>query len=202
MIKKVFIFLVIGIFVLINTSVIFAAEKDPGDECIPNVDTCRPKPEGTYSCLPAPNPPPAYLCQRDVFGKIQAPDAIKRFLGADQTGASGISKFLSNLIVLIYSIASIALIFMILWAAFEWLTSGGDKEKVAAARARLTYAIVGMILFAIAFAVIQVLGTFTGFKFFEGQGMTIINRWPHGTEFQCPDGKKYFVATGGKIACP
>lgn len=171
MIRQIFLSLLIGIFLLISASAIFAAEKDLGDECIPNVDTCKSTPQETRSCLPAKSPPPAFLCQPDVFGKIQAPDAIKRFLGSDQTGAWGISKFLSNVIVLIYSIASIALIFMILWAAFEWLTSGGDKEKVASARARLTYAIIGMILFAIAFAVIQVLGTFTGFSFFKGQNM-------------------------------
>lgn len=169
MIKKIFVLLAIGIFFLINTSVVFADIKKPYDTCTPNVDTCEPTPQENYSCLPAQNPPHALTCLPDVFGKIQPPDAIKRLLGADQTGASGISKFLSNLIVLIYSIASIVLIFMILWAAFEWLTSGGDKEKVASARARLTYAIIGIILFAVAFAVIRVLGAFTGFTFFKGQ---------------------------------
>lgn len=100
-----------------------------------------------------------------IFGQIQPPQAIQNF----GFGGLGISKFLSNTIALIYIIAIIVLIFMILWSAFEWLTSGGDKEKVESARRRLTYAFLGIILFAAAFAVIQIIGRFTGFNFFVGQ---------------------------------
>lgn len=101
-----------------------------------------------------------------AFGTISPPPAIKDFLGGDKTGAGGISQFLSNLVILIYSLAAIVLIFMILWGAFEWLTSGGDKEAIAKARSRILNAFIGIILFAVAFAVITVLGQFTGFKFF------------------------------------
>lgn len=118
------------------------------------------------------------------FGTISPPSFIQQFIGADDTGASGISKFLSNLIVLIYSIAAIVLIFMILWGALEWMLSGGDKEKVASARGRIMNAFIGIILFAIAFAVIAVLGKFTGFTFFKGQNdiqpAVIIQRVPGG----------------------
>lgn len=100
-----------------------------------------------------------------VFGRIVPPPAIADF----GFGAAGISKFLTNLIALIYILAAIVLIFMLLWGAFDWITSGGDKEKVHAARERITQAFVGIILFAAAFAVIAVLGQFTGFKFFVGQ---------------------------------
>ena len=118
--------------------------------------------------------PPVYCNRPDpgvqtdiskVFGQIMPPPAIHSF----GFGAAGISKFLSNLITLIYSLAAVVLIFMLLWGAFDWLTSGGEKEKVEAARNRITYALIGMILFAVAFAVIQLLGTFTGFTFFAGQ---------------------------------
>ena len=100
-----------------------------------------------------------------IFGRILPPTAIQNF----DFGAAGISKFLSNLVALIYSLAAVVLIFMLLWGAFDWLTSGGEKEKVEAARNRITYALIGMILFAVAFAIIQLLGTFTGFTFFAGQ---------------------------------
>ncbi len=105
----------------------------------------------------------------DTFGKIQAPPVFRRFIETDATGGSAISMILSNLIALIYSIATVVLIFMILWGAFDWLTSEGDKEKLENAKKKLINAFVGIILFAIAFAVIQVLGQFTGFKFFVGQ---------------------------------
>lgn len=104
-----------------------------------------------------------------TFGKIVPPSPIATFLGSDKTGAGGISAFLSNLITLIYSVAFIVLIFMILWGAFDWLTSEGDKEKLQNAQKKIINAVVGIVLFAIAFAVIQVLGKFTGFTFFVGQ---------------------------------
>lgn len=106
----------------------------------------------------------------DTFGKIVAPSPIQDFIGkTDQTGAAGISKFLSNLIALFYAMAAIVLIFMLLWGAFDWITSEGDKEKLQSAQRKIINAIIGIVLFGIAFAVIQVLGQFTGFTFFKGQ---------------------------------
>lgn len=110
---------------------------------------------------------------KDKFGTISPPPQLEPFLKQDPTGAGGISLFLSNLIVLIYSLAAIVLIFMILWGAFEWMTSGGDKEKLESARNRIFHALIGIILFAVAFAVIRVLGQFTGFEFFSGQNIPL-----------------------------
>ena len=55
---------------------------------------------------------------------------------------------------------------MIVWGAWDWLISGGDKEKLQGAQKKLINAMVGIILFAIAFAAIKVLAKFTGFQFF------------------------------------
>ena len=76
-----------------------------------------------------------------TFGTINLPPAIKDLAGGDQTGAAGISQFFTNLVGLFYSVAAIALILMLLWGAFEWITSGGDKEKLAAAQRRIINAI-------------------------------------------------------------
>lgn len=103
------------------------------------------------------------------FGTIKVPPELAPFTAGDPTGAGGISKFFSNFIALFYSVAILVLILMLIWGAFDWLTSEGDKEKIAAARGKLINAVIGIMLFAVAFAVIQVLGAFTGFKFFVGQ---------------------------------
>lgn len=105
----------------------------------------------------------------DTFGKISPPPAIQTFVNKNQTGSEGLSAFLSNLITLFYSAATVVLIFMILWGAYDWLTSEGDKEKLESAKKKLVNAILGIILFAVAFALIQVVGQFSGFKFFVGQ---------------------------------
>lgn len=104
-----------------------------------------------------------------VFGTIRAPQELIPFIAQGGSGAGGISLFLNNLITLIYSIAAIIFLFMFIWGAFEWITSGGEKEKVSNAQKRIAHALVGVVLFAVAFAVISVVGIFTGFEFFAGQ---------------------------------
>ena len=99
------------------------------------------------------------------LGKIDPPDSIKEF----GVGAEGIGNFFSNLIEVIYAISMVVLVFMLIWGAFDWITSEGDKEKVGKARNKIINAIIGVVILAAAFAIIQVLGVFTGFSFFEGQ---------------------------------
>lgn len=55
------------------------------------------------------------------FGLIMPPVPIQN-LGF---GALGISNFLSNFIQLIYSIAAVVLVLMIVWGAWDWITSEG-----------------------------------------------------------------------------
>jgi hypothetical protein len=101
---------------------------------------------------------------KDVFGTITPPDQLKGLIGKDQTGTQGISLFLSQLVSLIYVAAGIMLLFMLLWGAWDWMTSGGDKEKLAAARDKLIHALVGIVLFAAAFAIIRGIEAAFGFK--------------------------------------
>lgn len=98
-----------------------------------------------------------------VFGKIVAPESVEK-LGI---GSFGISKFLSMLINFIFAISTVILIFMLVISAMQWMLSGGNKDTVAAAQKRLTWAIVGMVILALAFAVANVVGVFTGFSFFK-----------------------------------
>ena len=103
---------------------------------------------------------------KDTFGTIKPPEELDAFTKGDLTGAEGISKFFNNFITLIYSVAAVVFILMILWGAWDWITSGGEKDKIDAARRKIINAIVGILLFAAAFAIINTFGQFTGFKFF------------------------------------
>ncbi len=182
MLKKILFFLVLGLPFLFSANITSAARVSAGNPCTPRDDICCNgrkagcPDDGSFTCTFINEDLAGkknYQCQPspvgEKFGKVGVPEPIKGFLGNDPNGAGGISIFLSNLIKLFYSVAAIVLIFMMLWGAFEWLTSGGDKEKIAAARGRIINAIIGIILFAATFAVIAVLGQFTGFKFFKGQ---------------------------------
>lgn len=101
----------------------------------------------------------------DVFGQIIPPPPVS----AIGSGAAGISQFLSRIIELIYIVAGIIFVFMVILSAIQWIISGGDKEAVSKARARLTYAIIGIVLLALAFVFIKLIGQITGFEFFAGQ---------------------------------
>lgn len=104
---------------------------------------------------------------RGVLGQIKPPDALLPFINRGGNGGGGISLFLNNLVILIYVAAAVVFVFMLLWGAWDFITSGGEKEKVQEARNRIMYAIIGLILFAVAVAALDLIGTFTGFTFVE-----------------------------------
>lgn len=104
---------------------------------------------------------------RKIIGNITPPPELSPYIAKGYSGAGGLSLLINNAITLIYELAAIAFFLMIIWSAFEWVTSGGDKDKIAAAQKRLTYAFIGIVLFAIAYAVVSLLGTFLGFEFFN-----------------------------------
>ena len=58
--------------------------------------------------------------------------------------------------VVIY-IAGFLLLIYLLWGGFQYLMSGSNKEVVAKARARITYAFIGFIVVIISFAIMQYL---------------------------------------------
>lgn len=106
----------------------------------------------------------------DVFGKIdpsQAPGGGALGFLKFGSGSTGISNFLSALVNLAFVIASIIFVLLLLWGALQWMLSDGEKEKVEGARNRLTHAFIGLIILTVAFAILQLLGQFTGFKFFK-----------------------------------
>lgn len=77
-------------------------------------------------------------------------------------GYADLGSFVSNALVLAFGIAVLLVLAMLVWGAFEWVTSGGDKEHVAAARNRIINALIGLAVLAIAFALARVFGQFVG----------------------------------------
>lgn len=161
LIVKCLILLLFTIYFLPSTTLAAGNDCYKNSDCAPD-EVCSPK-----SVTPATGTSP-YLCvgiksgPASVFGKINPPESIDK-LGV---GSIGISKFLNNLITLIYMIATVVFVFMMLFSGLEWILSGGDKDKVASAQKRITNALIGLAIFAVAFALLNVLGVFTGFTFF------------------------------------
>lgn len=66
-----------------------------------------------------------------------------------------LGDFISGLLNITVSVSVFLCFFWLVWGAFQYLTAGGEKQKLAQARARITWALVGLLLVAIAFLVAQ-----------------------------------------------
>lgn len=77
-------------------------------------------------------------------------------------GGTELTKIISNAVTILITIAVVAVLFMLIFGAFEWIISGGDKEKVANARNRITHALIGLVILGLAFVIVKVVGSIIG----------------------------------------
>jgi hypothetical protein len=99
-----------------------------------------------------------------LFGTIKTPSQLSGVAGL--SGGDAISFILNRAVFLFFSFAAVAFIIMFLWGAVQMVISAGDKEAVAKARGKITWAIIGVVLLSLAFFIFEVLEQITGFKFF------------------------------------
>ncbi len=78
-----------------------------------------------------------------------------------------LSTVVTNAITVLFILGGILVIFFLLWGAIDWITSGGDKEKLTNARRKITHALVGLAILAFTFVIATVIGAIVGFKFLE-----------------------------------
>jgi hypothetical protein len=62
-----------------------------------------------------------------------------------------LSTVLSDLFIIIFYLAGFLTFFWLVWGAFQYIFAGGDKEKLGKARARMTWAIVGLFFVILAY---------------------------------------------------
>lgn len=78
--------------------------------------------------------------------------------------ASDIGGLLNGVLSFIMVIAALLVLFFLISAAFDWITSGGDKGKIDRARQKIMSAIVGLIIIAASFAILNLALQFLGFS--------------------------------------
>lgn len=78
-------------------------------------------------------------------------------------GYSQLDFFIQNVLTVAFGIAAIAVLIMLVWGAFEWIFSGGDKDSVGKARSRIINALIGLAVLAVAYALGRVAAQFLGF---------------------------------------
>lgn len=110
---------------------------------------------------------------QDIFGKIEPPPGAAQF-SDPTTGLPKLIKLAVNSFILVTGLLLLA---YMLWGALDWITSGGEKEKITKAQNKIQNAIIGMLLVFVAL---------TLFGLIAGDILGIVKRTPNGWTFQLP----------------
>lgn len=74
----------------------------------------------------------------------------------------GFGVFVSNIMGAIMVVASLLVLFYLIWGGIEWISAGDDKSKVEKARTRITQAVIGIIVLSSSYALYLAITTFLG----------------------------------------
>ncbi|OGH19092.1 MAG: hypothetical protein A2868_00220 [Candidatus Levybacteria bacterium RIFCSPHIGHO2_01_FULL_40_15b] len=75
---------------------------------------------------------------------------------------TSIGSIISFLVAFIIVVAFLAALLFIVIGAIQWITSGGDKQRVADARNHIISAVIGLIIIALTFVIVNVIITALG----------------------------------------
>lgn len=90
--------------------------------------------------------------------QINAPKSIPH------GGEARLEQAVGGAITIFVIIAVVLCLISIVRAGIQWTSSAGDKAKVASARARLTWSIVGLVIVLLSFMFVNILGSFFNIK--------------------------------------
>lgn len=80
----------------------------------------------------------------------------------DNVYIQGIGPLVSAIVSVLLIIAALAAFLYLVLGGIQWITSGGDKAGMEAARNKITQAIVGLIIVAAAYAIMLLAANFLG----------------------------------------
>ncbi len=91
-----------------------------------------------------------------IFGEIKPPSGGK--VGGYESGFSGMSSFIKNLIYLIFVVAGLYALLNFIMAGFEFINAGGDSSKISKAWNKIWKSLLGLIIMIAAFALAAIVG--------------------------------------------
>lgn len=81
------------------------------------------------------------------------------------TGEAALGSIIGAVVGIMTLIGAIAALIYLLLGALSWITSAGDKTKLEKAQQQITQALVGLILLVSVWAIMLLVGQFTGLGF-------------------------------------
>lgn len=71
---------------------------------------------------------------------------------------TNLASFISPLLTIAFYIAAFLSFYFLVWGAFAYIMAQGNKENLAKARARITFAIIGLLVVLLAYFIAQYAG--------------------------------------------
>lgn len=104
-----------------------------------------------------------YLSQ--IYNPV-LPDNLGGNVNTDiNRGTVNIGNIIGALIGFMVIVAFVLAIFYLINGAFAWITSGGDKSKLQAARDKIVHALLGLIVVFAIWGIMNIVGPFLGIDF-------------------------------------
>lgn len=86
---------------------------------------------------------------------------------------TNIGQLISALVGTLLIIAALLAFLYLILGGISWITSGGDKAAMEAARNKITHAIVGLIIVGAAWAIMVLVQSFLGIEVIGGSGVNL-----------------------------
>lgn len=106
---------------------------------------------------------------------------------------------IGNVVFWLLVFAGIVALFLIIISGFKFVTSGGEPKKAEGARKTLTYAIIGLVLILLSFAIVRFIADVTGVGCITRFGLTQCVPKICNSEFPtgwCPTGQHCATRSG------
>lgn len=103
-----------------------------------------------------------------VFGQVDFSRQVRE-IGEEIYGTENpadLKDFIANLIRIVLGFVGIIFLLLIIWGGIQWMTSGGNEQRIESAKKRIVNATIGLTIvimaYAIASFVVNSLGQATG----------------------------------------
>ena len=102
------------------------------------------------------------LAQNTSISNSTVGDATVRTGLEGRVSFENIGVLLGNIIIAAMVIAGLMVFFYLIMGGIQYISSGGDKAQAEAARNRITYALIGLVIVVGSFAITKLIEAFFG----------------------------------------
>lgn len=99
-----------------------------------------------------------------LIPKVFAEDVPLSIKQPSNVQITDVGMLISSLVSILLIISALAAFLYLVLGGLQWITSGGDKAGMEAARNKITQAIVGLVIVAAAYAVMLLITQFLGLE--------------------------------------